>query len=198
MAGFTAIALGISAATGVYSVLEAVDAASGAEALENQALDMAIADRARYDKLYGGLEESMVSDLQKPVSEQPGVAAALSDIDRTSGERSATVRRTMGARYPHGGGIEAANLMATDISRGRQRGEVLSKGGESRFQRSLSMMNSARGIPQQTRDTMMNVAGNRMALAQSGFEGAGSTFNNLIQMYYLDQQKQKPTPGIWT
>jgi hypothetical protein len=192
MPAATSIIMGVSAAAGVYGAVESSKASGKADKLNAEALGMSREQYARYLELYAPLEEEAIGIAGGPVEEMPGVAAALSDVDAGAATRGSTLRRMMSGRAPAGGGLEGAGQLSSDIARSGQRGRVMAAGGESKFQRMLQLINTGRGIPQQTGTNITNIAGGQQDLAQAGFAGAGQTFSNLAELYYLTQQTGKP------
>ncbi len=187
MPAATSIIIGVMAASSVYTAVASTEAARDAEKLQAEALGMSREQYKRYLDIYAPLEEELAEMAGAPVEDQPGVQAALSEVDAGAATRGASLRRMMSGRAPGGSGLEYAGNLATDIARTEQRGDILADAGEAKFQRMLQSANLGRGIPGAVATNIANTANVMGQNAQTGFAGAGASLGNLAQLYMLSQ-----------
>jgi|GEM_PF-5394604 len=122
----------------------------------------------RWRDRYDPIEEKLTAEVSAPVEEQPGFGRMMGQIDRTYGDLSGNLRRTLAGRYPSGSGLETEPSRTLALQRGLSKAGAVSDAETARFGKMLSLANLGRGL---------------LGQSFSGSASAGQTFGNMANMY---------------
>ena len=207
MPAFTSIALGVGAAAAVAGTVSSISSAKKASKATAAATSTAQSQEEisreqwnRYLKTFAPMEEQLVSEVSKPVEEQPGFLGAMGAIERGYANTGANLRRTMAGRYPYGAGIESETQKTLELQRPRARAGVYSDFSKNRLTNMINVAQIGRGLPVTAMGGLSSagsqygsLAGTQSQAAASGWGSLGNMTGNMMQYYLLNQYlKQNP------
>jgi hypothetical protein len=146
----------------------ASDAADAQTRLAAEQAALAREQWDRYLKVFAPYEEKLLAEAATPTRESPGYLAQMGTINRQYADTGANLRRMMGGRYESGGGIEAAIQSGLERNRVRDVAKAQNAHENERWNKMMGIAGFGRNLP---------------ATATAGYQGAGSQYGSLANMY---------------
>lgn len=193
-----AIAAVGSLAVSAYSAYSSGEAAEEqTEAMQDVAAQQTAVSQAqwnRYLKKFAPLEDLMISEVSKPIEQQPGFLGAMGAVDRGYANVAANLRRTMAGRYPYGAGMEGETQKTLELQRPRAKAGVYGTFAQNRLANMLNVASLGKGLPATAMAGLGtagaqygNLAGMQGQAAAQTWGGIGSTMGNMAQYYLLNK-----------